>query len=162
MCGADDVGAALPCRPAALQNVSDDDWRRLQHAWHDGAHRDLFVASFMNGQAFLHARDALRGRPPIAVEWRGPHKSVGDEAVPADLRVDHVYLVSCKYLSKIVVNASPEHLFDRQLKGGHGQRSGGNWFDEIAPAEHGALYASVREAAAIPLPEHVTMLSTEQ
>ena len=96
------------------------------------------------------------------VEWRGPHRSVGDEAVPADLRVDHVYLVSCKYLSRIVVNASPEHLFDRVLKGGHGQRSTGNWFHEIAPAEHAALYATVRDAAVTPLPDDVMSLSTEQ
>src|SRR4051794_41466535 len=97
MCGADDVGAALACRPAALQNVSDDDWRRLQHAWHDGAHRELFVASFMNGQAFLHAHDALRGRPPIAVEWRGPHKTVGGETGPAPPPVGHPYLLRCQY-----------------------------------------------------------------
>jgi hypothetical protein len=162
MCGADDVSAALACPPAAVQNVSADEWQRIQAAWADGAHRDLFVASFMNGQAFLHARDALRGRPPIAVEWRGPHKSVGDEAVPADLRVDHVYLVSCKYLSKIVVNASPEHLFDRQLKGGHGQRARGNWFHEIAPEEHAALYDTVRAASTLVLPDDVTALDTEQ
>jgi hypothetical protein len=162
MCGADDVATALAHRPDALQNVSDDDWCRLQDAWTDGAHRDLFVASFMNGHAFLHARDALRSRPPIAVEWRGPLKSVGDEAVPADLRVDHVYLVSCKYLSRIVVNASPEHLFDRQLKGGHGQRAKGNWFQEIAPAEHAALYATVRTASPLELPDDVTALDAEQ
>ena len=122
MCGDDDVGVALKDRPDALENVSSDDFRRLGDAWNDGQHRDLFVASFMNGQAFLRASDALRGRPPLLVEWKGPHRSVGDEAVPADLRVDHVYLVSCKYLSRIVVNASPHHLFDRLLAGGHGRR----------------------------------------
>jgi hypothetical protein len=162
MCGADDVAHALACRPPALQNVTDDEWQRLRDAWTDGAHRDLFVASFMNGQAFLRARDALRGRPPLAVEWRGPHKSVGDEAVPADLRVDHVYLVSCKYLSRIVVNASPEHLFDRELKGGHGQRTRGNWFQEIAPDEHAALYDTVRAASDLELPDAVTDLNAEQ
>ena len=162
MCGADDVGSAFTCRPHALQNVSDDDWRSLHDAWTAGSHRDLFVASFMNGRAFLHAQDALRGRPPIIVEWRGPHRSVGDEAVPADLRVDHVYLVSCKYLSRIVVNASPEHLFDRQLKGGHGQRSRGNWFQAIAPDEHAALYETVRAASAIDLPHDVTALNADQ
>ena len=162
MCGADDLSHALADQPAALQNVSTEDFDRLRHAWDDGTHRDLFVASWMNGQAFLRARDALRGRPPLVVEWRGPHRSVGDEAVPADLRVDHVYLVSCKYLSRIVVNASPEHLFDRVLKGGHGQRSAGNWFQEIAPDEHAALYASVRDTAGIALPDDVTALTTEQ
>ena len=32
--------------------------------------------------------------------------------MPADLRIDHVYLVSCKYLSKILRNSSPAGLFD--------------------------------------------------
>ena len=162
MCGADDVESALSDRPPALHNVGDDDWQRMRDAWDAGAHRDLFVASWMNGQAFLHARDALRGRAPLVVEWRGPHRSVGDEAVPADLRVDHVYLVSCKYLSRIVVNASPEHLFDRVLKGGHGQRAGGNWFHEIAPDEHAALYRAVRDALGPHLPLDVTELNADQ
>jgi hypothetical protein len=162
MCGADDIGAALDCRPSALHNVSDSDWQRMRDAWSDGTHRDLFVASWMNGQAFLRSRDALRGRPPLVVEWKGPHRSVGDEAIPADLRVDHVYFVSCKYLSRIVVNASPEHLFDRVLKGGHGQRSAGNWFQEIAPEEHAALYESVRDSVGNPLPADVMALTAEQ
>ena len=106
----------------------------------------------MNGQAFLHARDALRGRPPLVVEWKGPHRSIGDEAVPADLRVDHVYLVSCKYLSDIVVNASPEHLFDRLLKGGHGQRTGNDWYEEVAAAEHVGALCVVRDAVDVSLP----------
>jgi hypothetical protein len=162
MCGADDVEPALAAPPPALRNVDDATWQRLRDAWDNGVHRDLFVASFMNGRAFLHARDALRGRPPLVVEWKGPHRSVGDEAVPADLRVDHVYVVSCKYLSRIVVNASPEHLFDRLLKGGHGQRTGTDWYEEVAPAEHAALYAVVRDAAGIPLPERVGDLTTTQ
>ena len=101
----------------------------------------------MNGQAFL-ARARRAARPAAARRRVAGRRtaSVGDEAVPADLRVDHVYLVSCKYLSRIVVNASPQHLFDRLLAGGHGQRSGGDWFDEVAPDEHAALYATVRDA----------------
>jgi hypothetical protein len=162
MCGEDELAIALDRRPPALQNVGDDEWQRLRDAWIDGSHRDLFVASWMNGQAFLRARAALRGRPPLVVEWRGPHRSVGDEAVPADLRVDHVYLVSCKYLSRIVVNASPEHLFDRLLKGGHGRRSSGNWFQEIAPDEHEALYATVRDTLDPTLPADVTALTVHQ
>ena len=55
MCGDDDVGVALKVRPDALENVSDDEFGRLGDAWNDGQHRDLFVASFMNGQAFLRA-----------------------------------------------------------------------------------------------------------
>jgi hypothetical protein len=162
MCGADSVESALDAPPPALRNVDDATWARLRDAWSDGAHRQLFVASWMNGRAFLGARDALRGRAPLVVEWKGPHRSIGDEAVPADLRVDHVYVVSCKYLSRIVVNASPEHLFDRLLKGGHGLRTGTDWYQEVAAAEHAALYAVVRDAVDIPLPVSVGELTTAQ
>lgn len=162
MCAEGDVASALETQPPALRNVNGREWQRIRDAWKAGTHRDLFVASWMNGQAFLGARDALRGRPPFAVEWKGQHRSVGDEAIPADLRVDHVYFVSCKYLSRIVMNASPEHLFDRVLKGGQGQRSTGNWFHEIAPDEHAALYAAVRDTVAGALPADVTALNAEQ
>ena len=62
--------------------------------------------------------DGLRGRPPRLVEWKGPTQAPGDEVVPADLRVDHVWLISCKYLSKVLANAAPARLFDRGLAGG--------------------------------------------
>ena len=66
-----------------------------------------FAAAWANGQAFLAAEEGLRGRPPRLVEWKGPTQAPGDEVVPADLRVDHVWLVSCKYLSKVLANAAP-------------------------------------------------------
>ena len=162
MCGTDTVESALDDRAPALHNVDDGTWRRLREAWSDGAHRELFVASWMNGRAFLCAHNALRGRLPSVVEWKGPHRSIGDEAVPADLRVDHVYLVSCKYLSDIMLNASPTHLFDRLLAGGHGKRTGVDWYDEVAPAEHAALYATFRESVELVLPDRVADLSVEQ
>ncbi len=34
---------------------------------------------------------------------------------PVDLRIDHVYLVSCKYLSRNIANPSPARLFDGLL-----------------------------------------------
>ena len=52
--------------------------------------------------------------------------------IPADLRIDHVYLVSCKYLSNILHNPGPARLFDRLLVGE--QRSGVDWFAEVAPS----------------------------
>ncbi len=162
MCGGEDLSRALACRPPALHNVPDDQWQRLQQAWSEGVHRELFVASWMNGQAFLQARDGLRGRTPIVVEWKGPHSSIGDEAVPSDLRVDHVYLVSCKYLSDIVLNASPQHLFERLLAGGHGKRTGIDWYDEVAPREHAALYATFRDSVDLELPDAVRDLTVEQ
>jgi hypothetical protein len=159
MFGFDDVERALERRPDRLRNVDDDVWSALQDAWAAPGRRALFHAALRNGQVFLTARDALRGRCPDVVEWKGAHRAPGDEVVPADIRVDHVYFVSCKYLSRIVMNASPAHLFDRLLAGGHGRR-GGDWFAEVAPDEHRALYDSVRKALAgtLPLPDDVGAL----
>ncbi len=75
---------------------------------------------------------------------------------PIDLRVDHVYLISCKYLSKILFNVSPASIFDSLLFGGPGRGArasrevlpgGGDWYAEVAPAEYQALYERVRLAA---------------
>jgi hypothetical protein len=158
MLGFDDPEAALAARPDALVGVGPDVWDSLQRAWKEGVQRDVFLASLMNGRAFLAADDALRGRLPRLIEWKGAHRAPGDEVVPADLRVDHVYLVSCKYLSRIVLNASPHHLFDRLLTGGHGRRSG-DWFREVARTEHDALYEDVWNPS---LPRDVTELDTRQ
>lgn len=163
MLGFDDVETALVAAPDALLNVEPSDYEALLRAWKERQHSDIFTAALMNGRAFLAARDGLRDRIPLVVEWKGAHRAPGDEVVPADLRIDHVYLVSCKYLSRIVVNASPHHLFDRLLAGGHGRR-GADWFGEVAPAEHAALYAAVRAALPddVELPDAVDALDTKQ
>src|SRR5204862_7087947 len=122
--------------------------------WKGRGDTQACTAGVRSGLAFLRADAALRQRVPALVEWKGAHRAPGDEVVPADLRVDHVYLVSCKYLSRIVVNASPHHLFDRLLSGGHGRRRG-DWFREVAPAEHNALYAAVCDALGLDLPADV-------
>lgn len=163
MLGFDEVEAALVAAPAALINVGPADYEMLLRAWKERRHADVFTAALMNGAAFLAARDGLRGRLPVVVEWKGAHRAPGDEVVPADLRIDHVYLVSCKYLSRIVVNASPHHLFDRLLAGGHGRR-GADWFGEVAPAEHASLYEAVRASlpADLELPATVDALDVKQ
>jgi hypothetical protein len=143
-----------------MVSVSPEQWGLLDDLYRGGRYRAEFAAAWMNGAAFLAARDGLRGRRPIVVEWRGGQRQPGDEPVPADLRIDHVFLVSCKYLSRIVTNASPSSLFDRLLAGGHGARSG-DWYAEVAPAAYQALYAAVvehlaagaRAAAGGPAPE---------
>jgi hypothetical protein len=83
---------------------------------------------------------------------------------PIDLRVDHVYLVSCKYLSAILFNVSPAHVFDSLLIAGQSRAGrgavtaarevpagwgggGGDWYAEVAPTEYQALYDAVRAAA---------------
>ena len=139
----DDVLArAVP--PVELRNVDGATWDRLVAAHRDGTHRAEVLAAWNNGRALFRAVDGLRGRRPAVVEWKGGHRDPGDESVPADLRIDHVYLVSCKYLSKVLHNASPATVFDRLLAGGPVRRSEENWFDVVAAAEHQRLYQLVR------------------
>jgi hypothetical protein len=77
------------------------------------------------------------------VEWKGPTQAPGDEVVPADLRVDHVWLISCKYLSKVLANAAPARLFDRGLAAGP-SATGADWYGEVAASAYQALFAQVR------------------
>ncbi|MCZ7530145.1 MAG: hypothetical protein M5U31_07235 [Acidimicrobiia bacterium] len=67
----------------------------------------------------------------------------GEDPVPADLRIDHVYLVSCKYLSKILVNASPVSLFDHSLRRAR-EATSDDWFLAVAPDAYQELYEAVR------------------
>lgn len=149
--GVESLTAGLRARPVA--NVSTEVWERLTALECEGQHRQEFAAAWANGQAFLAADDGLRGRPPRLVEWKGPTHAPGDEVVPADLRVDHVWLVSCKYLSKVLANAAPARLFDRGLAGGP-SRVAVDWYGEVAPHAYQALFAQVRlelgQRAALP------------
>ena len=148
-------------RPPQLVNVSDEVWERLLDRHDSGGDADSFRTAFENGRAFLTAADGLRGRAPLRAEWKGPHRPPGDDVIPADLRIDHVFLVSCKYLSKVLLNAGPPRLFDRLLVGE--ERSTVNWFAETAPDEFQALYAAARSHTALPgLPESVRNLGREQ
>ena len=156
--GAPDLGTALQTLTSPVENVSPELWADIRAAWDAGAHASVFAAAWHNGVALLSAKDGLRKRKAILVEWKGPHKAPGDEVVPADLRIDHVYQVSCKYLSRIVVNASPSHCFERLLTGGHGQRRG-DWFQQVAPVELRALYKRAREAVALDLPDELDALT---
>lgn len=131
---------ALAARPGQLTNVSDDVWSRLCRLYASGTNTAAFSTAFANGQALLAATDGLRGRPPVLVEWKGPHRPPGDDVIPADLRIDHVFLVSCKYLSKNVLNPGPSRLFERLLVGD--ERSKINWFERTAPDSFHALYAA--------------------
>jgi hypothetical protein len=139
--GAVDLEEALGRRSVA--NVSDAVWDRLIELHRAGGHRAEFAAAWANGRAFLEADEGLRGRPPTLVEWKGPTQAPGDEVVPADLRVDHVWLISCKYLTKVLANAAPARLFDRGLLAGPA-RLGGDWYAEVAAGPYQALFHQVR------------------
>jgi hypothetical protein len=143
-----------------MVSLSPEQWELLGELHRGGRYRQEFAAAWRNGGAFLAARDGLRGRRPLVVEWRGGQRQPGDEPVPADLRIDHVYLVSCKYLSQIVTNSSPASVFERLLAGGHGARSG-DWFAETAPEPYQALYRAATDHAGLAgeLPASVTELT---
>ncbi len=127
--------------PAALLGVDEGDWARLRRlVRHEAFHRDAAVA-LANGLAFLASPDGLAGRRPRRVEWAGGRRLPGDEAIPADLRIERVYLVSCKYLSKILHNAAPARLFEGLLAAGGG---GADWYERCAPGAYQALYETCR------------------
>lgn len=129
----------LAGRPAELVNVPDTDWVRLRELWQEGAGHPEFKAGFENGRAFLQAAEALNGRSPRIIEWTGGRRPPGDEVVPSDLRIDHVYLVSCKYLSRILHNVSPARLIDALLSQEEVQDTR-DWFARTAPEEYQELY----------------------
>ena len=162
MLGIPSIDEAICLRPAAVTNVRDDQWERLEQLRTGEAHRPTFAAAWANGQAFAAARDGLRGRRPIVVEWKGPHGSVGDQVAPVDLRIDHVYLISCKYLSRILLNVAPASLFDNGLLGAY-SRTRLDWYQEVAPLQYQALYQSMCAAldGAAELPRPVDELTTE-
>lgn len=145
MLGLGSIEDALRAEPRQMVSVSPERWRLLGDLYSGGALSAEFSAAWSNGQAFLRAADGLRGRVPLTIEWKGGTKAPGDEVVPADLRIDHVYLVSCKYLSKILHNVSPHYLFERLLAGGQGQR-GADWYLRTAENELTALYGMATAA----------------
>jgi len=154
----DSPAHVLRARPAELA-VDDQTWDRLAALHASGRFAAEFAAAWDNGRAFLHAPDALRGRSPQLVEWTGGWRPPGDEAAPVDLRIDHVYLVSCKYLSRAIANPSPARLFDGLLTttGTWSQR---DWYDETAPDPYRALYRACRDATGLhALPEDPMSLS---
>lgn len=144
MTGLANLDVALAARPGVMKNVTAAHWDRLDTARAAGTHAGEFVAAWDNGQAFLDSPDGLRGRLPAVVEWKGAQQPPGFELIPADLRVDHVYLVSCKYQSQILSNSSPSNLFERRLA----DRSAGpgteSWYQTCVPHEYGHFYDCVR------------------
>ena len=156
MLGLAGMAESVRSRTPVMHSLSPEMWDRLERLHAGGAYEAEFHAAWANGQAFLAAGDGLRGRLPQVVEWKGTGRAPGDEVAPIDLRVDHVYLISCKYLSKILFNVSPASIFDSLLFGGPGRGTraarevlpgGGDWYAEVAPADYQALYEHVRLAA---------------
>jgi hypothetical protein len=133
--------------------VSDAVWLRVGRSVSNPPLRAIAQTAWENGSAFLAAEDGLRSRKPVRVEWRGPNQTPGFDLLPIDLRIDHVFLVSCKYLSHILFNASPPHLFDRLLASRHGAPEA-DWYLEVARDAYLAFYSDVRQylASEVTLP----------
>lgn len=144
MLGHGTVGWAVLQRPAEVP-IDDGAWEQLEHGLHDPALHALGEAAFDNGGAFARHAEGLGGRRPGRIEWTGGHRPPGDQVIPADLRVDHVYLVSCKYLSKVVHNAAPARVFVHLLKATD-VHDRADWYGQVAPAAHRDLAAAAPSA----------------
>lgn len=136
---------AVERRPQEMANVRSEQWERVAQAVRDPANRYDVFSAWQNGRAFFRAEEGLRGRRPLTIEWKGPHNPPGYDFLPADLRIDHVFLVSCKYLSQVLANLSPAHLFQRALAA-RGARSGTDWFLLVSEHAYRAFYGAVRDA----------------
>ncbi|MEO1063154.1 MAG: hypothetical protein AAFZ07_17210 [Actinomycetota bacterium] len=158
MLGYERVRAAALDRSSRL-SVDDETWARLADLLDDPDHRGAADAAFENGAGFLAASGGLGGRVPRTIVWSAGRRPPGDEVVPADLLVDHVYLVSCKYRSKVLHNAAPSRLFDDQLMAVD-RRKRSDWYVDVAPDASQALYRATLAALDVDgLPDRVDDLS---
>jgi hypothetical protein len=141
------LAAALASRPSEIR-IGPSTWEHLAALYAHGAYAQDFAVAYANGKAFAGSPDALAGRPPRIVEWTGGRRPPGDEVAPIDLRVDHVYMVSCKYLSANVSNSSPARLFDGLLATA-GPWDSTDWYHVVAPAEYQAFYEATVGATGV-------------
>ncbi len=154
--GYPNLGHALSVEPPALRNVPRETYAALRAEFAAGSHDALFRRAWENGRRFARSDEGLRGRTPWMIEWKGPHRPPGYDRIPADLRVDHVYLLSCKFGSNILMNSSPANLFDRLLADRRDEPF--DWFGEVAPESYQSLFAVCRELVDAPLPTVVSEL----
>jgi hypothetical protein len=159
--GGPGLAGALARRPAQL-DIPDATWEQLDALHASGTFDAEFATAYANGRAFLEADDALRGRRPQLIEWTGGRRPPGDEVAPVDLRIDHVFLVSCKYLSRNIANPSPARLFDGLLATS-GEWEQTDWYEVVAPVELRALYDACRRATGLTdLSDDLGALTTEE
>lgn len=137
-----DLATAIEAQPATLR-VDDRTWERLCALHADDDHSADFAIAYRNGQTFAAAADGLRGRPPRLIEWAGGRRAPGDEVAPIDLVIDHVYLISCKYLSANLANSSPARLI-QGLLATTGTWARTDWYATVAPGEYQYLYAACK------------------
>ena len=141
--GAGSLQEAMAERPGNL-DINDESWERLEHILSTGKYSAIALAAFANGVFFAGHPAGLDGRAPRLIEWSGDRRIPGDQAVPADLLIDRVYMISCKYLSQILHNTAPARVFDDILAPAS-QATHPDWFAKHASPQHLALYRSVVE-----------------
>ena len=160
MTGHNTLQEALEARPDVLE-IGSDDWDDLARIVRTGRLAAVAETAFSNGAYFGSHTDGLAGRIPQHIEWSGGRRIPGDRPVPADLLIDRVYMISCKYLSKILHNTAPAHVFLDGLVAAPGYR-GFNWFQEVAPDAHEALYArTVEVLGLVPMAKTPQELTSE-
>jgi len=149
--GYQSLDRALEIRPGHITHVNDAVFERLAAAFRDGHHDQEFALAWENGTVFALSDQGLRGRPPWLLEWKGPHRpaSRSIETIPADLRIDHVFLISCKYGSEILHNSGPAQLIDHALRPAQPVKVG-DWYESVAPEPYRAVWAPVHRGAGIP------------
>ena len=143
MTGHATLQSALEARPQILE-IEPDEWANLDTISRSGKWEEEAEAAFANGSYFAAHAGGLNGRMPQRIEWSGGRKMPGDQQVPADLLIDHVYMISCKYRSRVLFNPAPARLLLNRLAV-TSRPPGKNWFQEVAPRAHEALYARTVE-----------------
>ena len=151
MLGYQGIDRALEVRPRHITHVSEATFDRLDAARASGSYNREFEIAWSNGTEFARSELGLRGRPPWTLEWKGHQKpaSKSIETIPADLRIDHVYLISCKYRSRILHNSGPASLFDHCLAPS-GSVSRINWFEAVTPEAFRMVWQPIYVAAGLP------------
>ena len=145
MLGERDLTKALAKKPGALEGVPEKTWEMLGESYRKGEHDKLFKLTFEIGRDFLLSNDGLRNKIPYRIEWKGNHRGPAFELVPADLRIDRVYLVSCKFFSKILLNPGTSHLFEECLKTRPQKSVAKDWFAYTGGKKYENLYKETCE-----------------
>lgn len=159
--GVGSLQEALAERPGNL-DIEGESWERLERILAAGKHAGVALAAFANGAFFAGHPAGLDGRTPRLIEWSGDRRIPGDQAIPADLLVDRVYMISCKYLSQILHNTAPARLFE-EILAPSSQARHPDWFAELAPRQHLALYRAALKLLDLDgMPDTPGWLNTEQ
>ena len=155
-----EVGTAIGLRHSSLETALDLDptkvgiedldagtWDRVRNVLRTGKRLGLLKMAFANGR-FLKEH-VLRGKEVEAVRWRGATRLTS----PVDIWVDESFLISCKYRSKVLHNASPYTLF-KSLLGVVEQAPvrTANWYAAVAPKEYQKYYEAFARATGFDLP----------